>query len=218
MCEFSLLCVIPPTVLFLSVLHTASNPFCCYNILYFSQMQILSWMHEDCSVDWWCEQAKNAEGGGCIKPNSGNLCGEPSSFDTQEIIMPTSLSCCFFVRVHVMAACLYSTPPLSYIFTQDLDFVIDELSFVCQVIQRYFEFVEARDCLSMSSEASQGLFQSFHSSIGSYVRLEDSYCLLSVKEAVRIAEPIEVSVAVVPQSLYFLFFLSACLVRTKYLK
>ncbi len=70
---------------------------------------------------------------------------------------------------------------------------MDELSFVCQVMQRYIDFVEARDCLSMNSEPSQGLLQSFHRSIGSYVALEDSYCLLSVKEAVKIAEPIEVS-------------------------
>ncbi len=63
---------------------------------------------------------------------------------------------------------------------------------MCQVVQRYIEFVEARNCLSMNSEASQGLLQSFHCSVGSYVALEDSYCLLSVKEAVKIAEPIEV--------------------------
>ncbi len=79
------------------------------------------------------------------------------------------------------------------------------------MVKRYIEFVEARDCLSMSSEASQGLFQSFHRSVGSYVGLEDSYCLLSVKEAVKIAEPIEVS----KRNLLFFFFLCVCLRQNK---
>ncbi len=208
--------IIQPTFIFCSVLHTAPNPFCYYNLLCFSQMQILSWMHEDCGVDWWCDQAKNA-GRGSNKQDSAALHGEPSTFDTQERMTSPSLSFCF-VCAYIMTR-LHPTPPLlSWAFffilllTQDLDFVVDELSFVCQVVKRYIEFVEARDCLSMNSEASQGLFQSYHHSVGSYVGLEDSYCLLSVKEAVKIAEPIEVSKRIL---LLFFFRVCVCVLRAK---
>ncbi len=70
------------------------------NLLCFSQMQILGWMHEDCGVDWWCHQAKNAEGGGSKKQEVTASPSKPSTFDTQERM--TSLSSCLCIMTHLL--------------------------------------------------------------------------------------------------------------------
>ncbi len=70
-------------------------------------------MHEDCGVDWWCDQAKNAEGGGSNKQDSTALHGEPSTFDTQERMMSPSLSFSF-VRVYIIGMLIFHSPSLIF--------------------------------------------------------------------------------------------------------
>jgi COG4 transport protein len=94
---------------------------------------------------------------------------------------------------------------------QAMDFLVDELSFACQLCQRYLDFcademhldsttataapAAAADTTSSSSSSSSiaALVVQLQVLVGAYVQLEDAYCLLNVKEALRIAEPIEVS-------------------------
>ncbi|CAM9406742.1 unnamed protein product [Chrysoparadoxa australica] len=72
---------------------------------------------------------------------------------------------------------------------QGMDFVIDELAFLCQFTQRYSDFCVEDVGLGSSEELTSFMQQL----VGVYVQLEDAYCLTSVGEAMRIAEPIEVA-------------------------
>eukprot|EP00752_Nemacystus_decipiens_P003041 g2819.t1 len=71
-----------------------------------------------------------------------------------------------------------------------MDFVIDEMALACQYCQRYLDFVA--DDLGLAEDQSSEFYVQVRLIEGAYVQLEDAYCLRSVEEAMRIAEPIEV--------------------------
>jgi len=69
-----------------------------------------------------------------------------------------------------------------------LDFVVDELSYICQLTTRYLDYAAASVGL-----IDQGvLFGQLQSFIGAYISLEDLYCRLNITRAIQIAEPMEV--------------------------
>ncbi|CAM9593874.1 unnamed protein product [Ectocarpus sp. 4 AP-2014] len=71
-----------------------------------------------------------------------------------------------------------------------MDFVIDEMALACQYCHRYLDFVA--DDLGLPEDQSSEFYAQVRLIEGAYVQLEDAYCLRSVEEAMRIAEPIEV--------------------------
>jgi hypothetical protein len=124
-------------------------------------VQVLTWLHEDCAIEWWRNQAEAA-----LKKASKSP--PPSS-----------------------SGGLHSAPSPGASFDAcGMDFLVDELAFVCQVVQCYLDFVMARGIVQ--DVHSSDLFTRLQLCLGAYISLEDAYCILSVAEAMRIVEPIEV--------------------------
>ncbi|CBN77966.1 conserved unknown protein [Ectocarpus siliculosus] len=64
------------------------------------------------------------------------------------------------------------------------------MALACQYCHRYLDFVA--DDLGLPEDQSSEFYAQVRLIEGAYVQLEDAYCLRSVEEAMRIAEPIEV--------------------------
>ncbi|CAN0018701.1 unnamed protein product, partial [Discosporangium mesarthrocarpum] len=73
---------------------------------------------------------------------------------------------------------------------RSMDFVIDEIAFICQLCHRYLDFLS--DKMGLEEDRLTLFFVELQVLEGAYVQLEDAYCLRTVEEAVRIAVPIEV--------------------------
>ncbi|CAM9503110.1 unnamed protein product [Scytosiphon promiscuus] len=82
------------------------------------------------------------------------------------------------------------TATMSSFDARGMDFVIDEMALACQYCQRYLDFVA--DDLGLTEDQSSEFYAQVRLIEGAYVQLEDAYCVRSVEEAMRIAEPIEV--------------------------
>ncbi|CAN0199158.1 unnamed protein product, partial [Phaeothamnion confervicola] len=74
---------------------------------------------------------------------------------------------------------------------QGMDFIVDELAFISQLCQRYLDF--SSEDMGVQTDSGSDFLARSQRLEGVYVQLEDAYCLASVAEAVRIAEPIEVA-------------------------
>lgn len=73
---------------------------------------------------------------------------------------------------------------------QALDFALDELSLMCQIISRYIKFLDSNMDMVLD------LYVRVQQLIGYYVSLEDTYCALNVGKAICIAQPTEIQTRV----------------------
>jgi COG4 transport protein len=157
-------------------------------------VSVLSWFVTDAALQQWQQRAQAAAS------NTDSTAAASSSFNKSS---SSKLS---------PRGGLSLVPP----DPQAMDFLVDELAFACQLCQRYLDFcaeemqldstttttatasTETSGTTSSSSSDSSSdsvaaLIVQLQVLVGAYVQLEDAYCLLNVKEALRIAEPIEVS-------------------------